>query len=102
VLLGVGADVDLTPRLRITANVNHIAFDTTAVVQALRQEGSIPLSLGWDYSVSAVYRPRVNQNLVFRGSVAVFDPGAGFGDLLSNSNGDSRYYSVLLNAILTF
>jgi hypothetical protein len=40
--------------------------------------------------------------MVFRGSVAIFDPGSGFGDLFTNSGGDSRYYSVLLNAILNF
>ncbi|HEY0435190.1 MAG TPA: hypothetical protein VGC92_01020 [Phenylobacterium sp.] len=102
ILLGAGADMDVTPRLRVSANLNHLWFENTAVVQALRQEGSIPTSLGWDYSLAATYRPRVNQNLVFRGAVAVFEPGAGFSDLFSNSNGDHRYYSVLLNAILTF
>ena len=102
ILLGVGADADLTPHLRISANINHLAFENTAVLQTLRQEASIPVSLGWDYSVAAIYRPKLSQNLVFRASVAIFDPGNGFSDLLSNSNGDSRYYSVLLNAILTF
>ena len=38
----------------------------------------------------------------FSPSAAVFDPGDGFSDLFSNSNGDDRYYSVLLNATLTF
>ncbi len=102
ILLGLGADADVTPHLRISTNVNHLWFDNTAVLQTLRQEGSIPNSLGWDYSLSAIYRPKVSQNLVFRASVAVFDPGRGFSDLFANSNGDSRYYSVLLNAILTY
>jgi hypothetical protein len=44
----------------------------------------------------------MTQNVVFRGSVAILDPGAGFRDLLSNSTGDNLYYSVLLNAILNF
>jgi hypothetical protein len=102
ILLGLGADADVTPQLRVFGNINHISFEDTSVLQVLRQERSIPTSLGWDYSLSAVFRPRVTQNLVFRASVAVFDPGSGFFDLFSNSNGDSRYYSVLLNAILTF
>jgi hypothetical protein len=102
ILLGVGADADVTPHLRISANINHLSFENTAVLQVLRQEASIPTSLGWDYSISAIYRPQVTQNLVFRASVAIFDPGSGFSDLFSNSNSDSRYYSVLLNAILTF
>ena len=102
ILLGGGADLDLTPSIRLSANLNHLWFENTATVQALRNEGSIPKSLGWDYSVAVTWRPQVTQNLVFRGSVAVFDPGAGFGDLFANSSGDSRYYSVLLNAILSF
>ena len=102
VVLGGGADFDVTPQLRITTNLNHIAFANTAVVQALRQEGSIPNALGWDASVSAIFRPQMTQNLVFRGSVAAFQPGKGFKDLFTNSAGHDRYYSVLLNAILSF
>ncbi|HLZ73665.1 hypothetical protein [Phenylobacterium sp.] len=102
VLLGVGTDVDLTPRVRWSVNVNHLWFDDTAVLRTLRDEGSIPRSLGWDYSTSVIWRPKMTQNLILRGSVAVFQPSSGFSDLLSNSNGDSRYYSVLLNAILNF
>ncbi len=101
-LLGGGADFDLTPRLRLSGNVNRLAFVDTAVVRALRNEGSIPTALGWDYSVSAIWRPKMTQNVVLRASAAVFDPGQGFGDLFTNSGGDSRYYSILLNAILNF
>jgi len=102
VLLGGGADFDVTPQLRISTNVNHISFVNTAVVQALRQEGSIPKSLGWDVSVSTIWRPKMTQNLVFRASAAAFDAGKGFKDLFANSGRHDRYYSVLLNAILTF
>ena len=102
VLLGVGGDADLTPQWRVSANLNHLWFDNTAVVQALRQEGSIPTALGWDLSAAVIWRPKMTQNLVFRASGAVFDPGKGFGDLFTSKGRDSRYYSVLLNAILTF
>ncbi len=102
ILLGAGTDMDLTPRVRWSVNVNHLWFDNTAVLQTLRDEGSIPKSLGWDYSTSLIWRPKMTQNLVLRGSAAVFQPSSGFSDLLSNSSGDSRYYSVLLNAILNF
>lgn len=102
VLLGGGADFDVTPELRLTTNLNHIAFSNTAVIKALRQEGSIPKSLGWDASVSTIWRPRMTQNIVFRASAAVFEPGKGFEDLFANSERDKRYYSILLNAVLTF
>lgn len=102
VLLGAGADFDLTPELRVSTNVNHIGFANTAVLQALRMEGSIPKSLGWDASLSTIWRPQMTQNIVFRASAAAFDPGKGFNDLFDNSDRNKRYYSILLNAVLTF
>ena len=102
VLLGGGADFDVTPQLRISTNINHLSFANTSVVQALRQEGSIPKSLGWDASVATIWRPYMTQNVVFRASAAAFDPGKGFNDLFANRDRDKRYYSILLNAILTF
>ncbi|HWM61164.1 MAG TPA: hypothetical protein VNN98_03390 [Rhizomicrobium sp.] len=102
VLLGAGGDFDVLPELRVSANVNHFWFADTTIVQALRQEGSIPNDLGWDTSLALTYRPWLTQNIVFRASGAVLSPGAGFGDLFTNSSHDGQYYSVLLNAIATF
>lgn len=102
ILLGGGADFDVTPQLRVTTNINHISFANTAVLQALRQEGSIPNSLGWDASISTIWRPYMTQNIVFRASVAAFEPGKGFVDLFENRDRDGRYYSILLNAVLIF
>ncbi|MEA3052291.1 MAG: hypothetical protein QOG72_1194, partial [Sphingomonadales bacterium] len=39
---------------------------------------------------------------VFRASAAMLQPGKGFRDLFANSEGDKRYYSVLLNAIVSY
>ena len=102
VLVGAGADFDVTPQLRLTGNLNHLWFADTAVVQALRMQGGIPRDLGWDVSGAAVWRPLMTQNIVLRGSVAVFEPGDGFGDLFTSKDEDDRYYSVLLNAVLSF
>lgn len=101
-LVGVGADFDLTPELRVSGNINHVWFDDTSVVQVLRNEGSIPTDLGFDISVGAIWRPFMTQNIVLRGSAAMFEPGDGFGDLFTDSERDERYYSVLLNATLSF
>ncbi|MDB5682770.1 MAG: hypothetical protein JWM75_468 [Sphingomonas bacterium] len=101
-LLGAGADFDITPALRLSTNVNHLWFENTATLQALRVEGSIPKEIGWDLSAAATYRPKFNQNIVFRLSGAVLAPGRGFSDLFGQSRGGGRYYSVLLNTILTF
>jgi hypothetical protein len=101
-LLGVGADFDITPRLRVSGNVNHLWFHRTETLEALRMQGTIRRDIGWDVSAAAIYRPRAIQNVVFRLSGALLRSGTGFRDLFENENRDRYYYSVLLNTILTY
>jgi hypothetical protein len=101
-LLGLGTDFDLTPTVRVSTNVNHLWFQNTKVLQVLRNEGSIPREIGWDASVSAIWRPKASQNLVFRLSGAVLEPGRGFDNLFSQQGKASRFYSVLANATVAF
>ncbi|KEY97083.1 hypothetical protein AI27_21370, partial [Sphingomonas sp. BHC-A] len=101
-LLGAGADFDLMPELRVSANANHLWFQNTATLQALRNEGSIPKAIGWDLSTAAIWRPHATQNIVFRLSGATLLPGAGFRDLFTNSERNRNYYSVLANLILSY
>jgi hypothetical protein len=102
ILLGAGGDFDLLPELRLSANINHIWFADTATVEVLRQQGGISTDLGWDLSLAATWRPFFTQNIVLRASGAVLAPGSGFNDLFTNSEHADQYYSVLLNAIVTF
>ena len=102
VLVGGGADFDLTPTFRLSTNVNHLSFAKTDTLQALRVEGSIPKSIGWDVSAATIFRPKAIQNVVFRLSGAVLAPDRGFRDLFTTSRRDARYYSVLFNAIVSF
>lgn len=102
VLVGAGADFDLTPEFRLSANANHLWFENTATLEALRNEGSIPRDIGWDLSTAAIWRPKATQNIVFRLSAAALLSGGGFRDLFDSRGGGSEYYSVLANAILTY
>jgi hypothetical protein len=101
-LLGAGGDFDLTPQWRLTANANHLWFENTATLQALRNEGSIPRDIGWDLSLAATWRPRATQNIVARLSAAALVPGSGFRDLFANSQRHPAYVSVLANVILSY
>ncbi|MES2045052.1 MAG: hypothetical protein V4475_14355 [Pseudomonadota bacterium] len=101
-LAGLGADFDLTPRLRVSTNANHLWFANTTVLQTLRNEGSIPRSIGWDLSTAAIFRPKATQNIVMRLSGAVLCPGSGLKDLFAATDRSKRYYSVLANVILTY
>jgi hypothetical protein len=102
ILLGMGADFDLTPAVRLSANANHLWFESTAVLQALRVEGSIPKDIGFDLSASAIWRPKATQNIVARLSAAVLQPGKGFKDLFANEARKGQYFSILANVIFTY
>lgn len=102
VLAGVGADFDLTPRLRLSTNANHLWFADTTVLQTLRNEGSIPRAIGWDLSTAAIWRPKATQNIVFRLSGAILFAGSGLRDLVASTDHGSRYYSILANVILNY
>lgn len=97
-LLGVGADFDVTPELRLSTNLNRLWFDTTEVLEAARNQGPIDKDIGWDLSVAAIYRPFFSQNIVFRLSYAALIPGDGFKQLY----GEENAYSVLANLVLTY
>ncbi|WP_324828432.1 hypothetical protein [Qipengyuania zhejiangensis] len=101
-LLGGGADFDLTPEIRVSANANHLWFQNTATLEALRNEGSIPKDIGWDLSAAAIWRPKATQNIVVRLSGAALLSGAGFDDLFTSLGNPRAFYSALANVILTY
>ena len=102
ILLGAGADFDITPRFRLSVNANNLRFAQTEVIEELRSEGSIPQDIGWDLSAAVIWRPKQIQNVVVRGSVAVLESGDGFRDLFTQSRRSGRFFSGLLNVILTY
>ena len=102
ILLGTGADFDLTPTMRLSANANYLWFENTSNLRVLRSEGSIPKDIGCDLSAAAIWRPKATQNIIFRLSAATLLPGKGFKDLFTNRPRDKQYYSLLANVILSY
>jgi hypothetical protein len=99
-LLGVGADADVLPQLRLSFNWNYLMFDSTEVLEAVRQQGPIDDALGHDVSVSAIWRPFMSQNVVVRLSAAGLLGADGFDDLYGNEA--KTPYSVLANITLMY
>ena len=98
VLLGVGADLDLAPTLRVSGNVNELWFADAATVEVARSQGGIARHIGLDVSVALTWRPLAIQNVVLRLSAAALVPGKGYEALF----GDELGYSVLGNVVLTY
>lgn len=101
-LLGLGGDFDLTPQIRTSVNINHLWFENTAVIEALRNQGGIARDIGWDASISGIWRPHATQNIIARLSAAALVPGRGFDQLFTSQTGSKLYYSILANVVLTF
>jgi hypothetical protein len=100
-LLGVGADFDVLPELRLSTNVNYLLFNDTSSLEALRLQ-SVDREIGTDLSVAAIWRPFQQQNVVLRLSGAALIPGDGFDDLYAAEDREDVYYSILGNVILTY
>lgn len=100
-LVGVGADFDVLPELRLILNASYLEFDDTTSLSVLRNQGRIDNTIGEDVSAAVVYRPFFIQNVVFRLSGAVLFPGDGLKQLFAPDD-TSPYYSVLANLVLTY
>lgn len=97
-LLGLGADFDLTPQTRLTFNLNQMWFDDTSILEVARNQGQIDDEIGLDASISLIWRPLASQNIIVRLSAAGLKPGDGFEQLF----GDDDQYSVLANIIFAY
>jgi hypothetical protein len=100
-LFGIGADFDLTPQLRVIANVSSLRFVNTSALQVLRAQANIDRAIGIDVSTALQYRPFQTQNVVLDTSLAGLIPGKGFRQLYDPSQA-GRPYSLLFNLILRY
>jgi hypothetical protein len=100
-LLGIGADFDLTPQLRLLTNVSKLDFVNTATLEVLRNQGNISRDIGVDVSAGLQYRPFFTQNIVLNASVAMLSPGHGFRQLFDTEHLGTPY-SLLFNLIMRY
>lgn len=98
-LLGLGADADITPRLRASLQANQLFFVDTAVLEAARNQDEIRRRIGVDVSLSVTYRPLTSQNIVLRAVGSLLVPQQGYKDLFGS---DDIPYAVFANLILAY
>jgi hypothetical protein len=106
-LIGVGADFDILPELRLTTNVNWLHFAETEILETVRNQGTVDSEIGWDLSTALIYRPFDIQNVVLRLSGAALWVGDGFKDIYATEIDPGGIdqdilYSILGNVIVSY
>jgi hypothetical protein len=76
-LAGLGLDLDVAPKWRVSVDANQLWLDKPAALAALTMR-AIPRNFGAELAVNAFWRPFANQNLILRMSNAVLKRGPGY------------------------
>jgi hypothetical protein len=80
-LTNLGAEFDITPKLRGFANVNYLRFEHTDVLEQILFQSPIRHSIGFDSSVGVRYRPPLTENFSITAGAATLVPGQGLKDI---------------------
>jgi hypothetical protein len=82
-LANVGANFDITPKLRGFVNVNYLRFERTETLEQILFQAPIRHSIGFDSSVGVRYRPPLTENIAITAGAATLIPGQGLRDIYS-------------------
>jgi hypothetical protein len=80
-LAHLGYDADLTPKIRLAANVSYLSFADTEVLDAVLNQPGIGHAIGLDYGLGFQYRPFLNNNAIVTLGAAALTPFSGFNDI---------------------
>ena len=83
-LFNVGADLELTPKLKAVLNVNYLRFHRTNVLERVLFQPNIRNDIGVDYSAGFRWRPFLIENIVLTGGVSVLQALDGLRDVYTN------------------
>ena len=84
-IYGLGAEMDVTPRLRSFLNANYVRFANTSSLQTALLTPSIREEFGVDLSIGFQYRPLLTDNIILSAGFGAFLPGAGYRDIYRTS-----------------
>jgi len=84
-ILGIGADADLTPKLRFFTNLNYIWIPAAETIKVALQTNKADNQLGLDYSFGFKYRPLLTDNIIISAGVGFFFPSLGYKDIYESN-----------------
>jgi hypothetical protein len=97
-LAGVGAEIELTPKLRSFLNLNYIRFAETDPIKTALVTDRINEELGWDLSLGFQYRPFLTDNLIISTGFGTLIPGKGYRDIYRQATETVPGYTEPRNA----
>jgi hypothetical protein len=102
-LYNIGADFEITPKLRLISNANFLWFDTTESLKLFTFQENIHRKIGTDLSLGFEYRPWLSNNLILKFGVSSLIPGRGFRDIYNNIDVPVRtLFAAFMDVELTY
>ena len=80
-ILGVGTDMDVTPKLKAFTNINYIWLAETKPIEVALHTNKARNDLGLDASFGVKYRPLLTDNIILSAGIGFFFPGGGYRDI---------------------
>jgi hypothetical protein len=84
-IFGLGAEFDVTPKLRSFLNANYIRFAQTDPIKTALLTAKADDEVGWDLSLGFQYRPFLTDNIIVSAGFGVLIPGQGYRDVYQTS-----------------
>ncbi|MDB6015960.1 MAG: hypothetical protein JWR19_449 [Pedosphaera sp.] len=84
-ILGLGTEMDLTPKLRTFINANYIRLMETDSIKTALLTDKVSNEIGYDLSIGFQYRPLLTDNMIISAGFGTLIPGRGFKDIYQTS-----------------
>jgi hypothetical protein len=80
-IFGLGAELEVTPKLRSFINANYILLAETAPINTALMINNAGKDIGLDLSIGFQYRPLLTDNIIISAGFGALLPGSGFTDI---------------------
>jgi hypothetical protein len=90
----LGADFNLTPKLKAFVNGNYLRFDRTEPIEIVLFQRPIHHGIGTDLGTGIEYRPPLSENIVIRAGFSSLIPAQGFEDIFTGKTLFAGFGSV--------
>jgi hypothetical protein len=80
-IFGIGAELEVTPRVRLLLEANKLRFHHPETLQTVLFQSRVRSDLGWDLSAGIRWRPFLIDNIIVNVGGATFIGGDGFKDI---------------------